>query len=52
MLLLARSGRHSVAGMELPVYCQYFALLNWASAVAFFRFLRGEKKVLWQPRQG
>lgn len=33
-------------------YCYYFALLNWASAVAFFRFIRGQKQVLWQPRVG
>lgn len=52
MLLVAAAGRRSIAGLELPVYCQYFALLNWASAVAFMRFLAGEKKVLWQPRQG
>lgn len=52
MLLVAASGRRAVAGVELPVYCQYFALLNWASAVAFLQFLRGEKKVIWQPRQG
>jgi len=33
-------------------YCFYFFLLNWASAVAFTRFLRGQKQVLWQPRVG
>jgi cellulose synthase/poly-beta-1,6-N-acetylglucosamine synthase-like glycosyltransferase len=33
-------------------YCYYFLLLNWTSAVAFTRFLRGEKQVLWQPRTG
>lgn len=36
----------------LARYCFYFALLNWASAVAFTRFLRGQKQVLWQPRVG
>jgi hypothetical protein len=30
----------------------YFALVNAASAVAFVRFLRGQKQVLWQPRTG
>jgi hypothetical protein len=30
----------------------YFALLNAASAVAFARFVRGQKQVLWQPRTG
>lgn len=52
MVLLASRGVRSIVGIELPVYCQYFSLLNWASAVAFLKFLRGEKKVLWQPRQG
>lgn len=52
MVGLAAVGVRSVAGLELPVYSQYFVLLNWASAVAFSRFLRGQKKVLWQPRQG
>jgi cellulose synthase/poly-beta-1,6-N-acetylglucosamine synthase-like glycosyltransferase len=33
-------------------YCYYFLLLNCASAIAFFRFVRGEKQVLWQPRTG
>jgi cellulose synthase/poly-beta-1,6-N-acetylglucosamine synthase-like glycosyltransferase len=36
----------------LARYCYYFLLLNCASAVAFFRFLRGERQVLWQPRVG
>ncbi len=33
-------------------YCYYFVLLNWASAVAFVRFVRREKQVVWQPRTG
>ncbi len=42
-----------VIGQSAPGrYCLYFALLNWASAVAFIRFLRGQKQVLWQPRVG
>jgi len=36
----------------LARYCHYFVLLNIASAVAFVRFLRGEKQVIWQPRVG
>jgi cellulose synthase/poly-beta-1,6-N-acetylglucosamine synthase-like glycosyltransferase len=36
----------------LARYCYYFLLINWASAVALVRFLRGEKQVLWQPRTG
>lgn len=30
----------------------YILVLNCASAFAFFRFLRGEKVVLWKPRVG
>ncbi|HEX6637456.1 MAG TPA: glycosyltransferase family 2 protein [Steroidobacteraceae bacterium] len=52
MALLGALGVRSIGGSGLPAYCHYFLLVNWASAVAFFKFLRGEKKVLWQPRQG
>jgi cellulose synthase/poly-beta-1,6-N-acetylglucosamine synthase-like glycosyltransferase len=52
MALAGALGIRSIAGIGLPAYCHYFALVNWASAVAFFKFLRGEKKVLWKPRQG
>ena len=41
------AGRNALAR-----YAYYFFLLNWASAVAFVRFLRGQKQVLWQPRTG
>jgi len=30
----------------------YFVVLNWACAVAFWKFLTGRKIVLWKPRQG
>ncbi len=33
-----------------PIY--YFCLLHFSSTIAFFRFLMGEKKVLWEPRKG
>lgn len=36
----------------LPRLCCYFLLVNVASAVAFSRFVRGQKQVLWQPRTG
>lgn len=39
-------------GFAVPRYFYYFVLVNWASAVAFARFLRGEKQVIWQPRTG
>lgn len=41
-----------LARSALSRYCVYFALLNWSSAVAFTRFVRGEKQVLWRPRVG
>lgn len=42
------------AAARLPAarYCLYFALVNVASAVATWRFLKGEKQMLWQPRVG
>jgi glycosyltransferase involved in cell wall biosynthesis len=52
LALLALAGPVSLRGFGLARYCYYFLLLNWASAVAFARFLRGEKQVLWQPRTG
>lgn len=45
-------GRGLFGHSALSRYCFYFALLNWASAVALTRFLRGQKQVLWQPRTG
>jgi cellulose synthase/poly-beta-1,6-N-acetylglucosamine synthase-like glycosyltransferase len=52
LVALALRGPGSLARHALSRYCFYFALLNWASAVAFVRFLRGQKQVLWQPRIG
>ena len=37
---------------RLARYCFYFLLLNAASALAFAKFLRGEKQVIWKPRVG
>jgi cellulose synthase/poly-beta-1,6-N-acetylglucosamine synthase-like glycosyltransferase len=54
-LLLALSasiGPAFVARSALGRLSGYFLLLNVASAVAFVRFLRGQKQVLWQPRVG
>jgi hypothetical protein len=39
-------------GGGIAIFCQYFLLLNVASAIALAKFLSGEKRVLWQPRQG
>jgi cellulose synthase/poly-beta-1,6-N-acetylglucosamine synthase-like glycosyltransferase len=52
LVYLVLRGPSSVRGFSLARYCYYFLLLNLASAVAFARFLRGEKQVLWQPRIG
>jgi cellulose synthase/poly-beta-1,6-N-acetylglucosamine synthase-like glycosyltransferase len=50
LALLAHFGR--LRQFALARYSYYFLLLNWSSAVALARFLRGEKQVLWQPRTG
>lgn len=51
-VLAACVGPRALGQSALGRYCFYFALLNWASAVAFVRFIRGQKQVLWQPRTG
>jgi cellulose synthase/poly-beta-1,6-N-acetylglucosamine synthase-like glycosyltransferase len=51
-VLAAFVGPRALGQSALGRYCFYFALLNWASAVAFLRFIRGQKQVLWQPRTG
>lgn len=45
----AISGRTQHKLLRLPYY---FCLINIASAIAFSRYLRGEKIVLWKPRGG
>ncbi len=45
---LARNG----GGNALSAFAYYFALVNTASGHAFGKFLRGEKKVIWNPRTG
>lgn len=53
--LLAISARimpNGLGSTTIPRFCSYFVLLNAASAVAFVRFVRGKKQVLWQPRTG
>jgi|HigsolmetaAR204D_1030405.scaffolds.fasta_scaffold00570_18 cellulose synthase/poly-beta-1,6-N-acetylglucosamine synthase-like glycosyltransferase len=52
LCVLELSGVNRAGRFALSRYCYYFALLNVASAVAFLRFVRGEKQVLWQPRVG
>jgi cellulose synthase/poly-beta-1,6-N-acetylglucosamine synthase-like glycosyltransferase len=52
LALAAMLGPSQLRTASLTRYCYYFLLLNWASAVAFGRFARGEKQALWQPRAG
>jgi cellulose synthase/poly-beta-1,6-N-acetylglucosamine synthase-like glycosyltransferase len=52
LVATALVGPRAIGQSALGRYCFYFALLNWASAVAFIRFLRRQKQVLWQPRVG
>jgi cellulose synthase/poly-beta-1,6-N-acetylglucosamine synthase-like glycosyltransferase len=52
LVVLAVYGPRRLRDLGVAHYCYYFVLLNWASAVAFARFVRGEKQVLWQPRTG
>jgi cellulose synthase/poly-beta-1,6-N-acetylglucosamine synthase-like glycosyltransferase len=52
LALAAMLGPSRLRTASLTRYCYYFLLLNWASAVAFGRFARGEKQALWQPRAG
>ena len=37
---------------KVIVWPNYFVLLNVASGVAFWRFINGQKQVLWKPRTG
>jgi cellulose synthase/poly-beta-1,6-N-acetylglucosamine synthase-like glycosyltransferase len=52
LVVVAMYGPARLAGFSLSRYCFYFALVNYASAVALLRFVRGQKQVLWQPRTG
>ena len=52
LCIAALAGVRGIGQFSLTRYCFYFFLLNWASAVAFVRFVRGQKQVLWQPRVG
>jgi cellulose synthase/poly-beta-1,6-N-acetylglucosamine synthase-like glycosyltransferase len=52
LAVTAMLGPAKLRTASLTRYCYYFLLLNWASAVAFRRFARGEKQALWQPRAG
>lgn len=52
--VLAWKGHRSPEG-DKPFYISlpyYFVVLNIACAHAFYRFIKGEKQVLWNPRVG
>ena len=44
-----KEGKSLSALLSIPYY---FVLLNVASYKAFTAFVRGEKKVIWNPRKG
>jgi hypothetical protein len=44
--------RHSDAAASRLLAPYYFVVLNLACVVAFWKFLAGQKMVLWTPRQG
>jgi hypothetical protein len=52
LVVAAYKGPSWLAQRSLVRFCRYFFLLNIASLVAFLRFVRGQKQVLWQPRVG
>jgi cellulose synthase/poly-beta-1,6-N-acetylglucosamine synthase-like glycosyltransferase len=52
LALVAAYGPLRLRSFSPARYCYYFLLLNCASAVAFARFVCGDKQVLWQPRTG
>jgi len=52
LAFLAAYGPARLRALPLARYSYYFLLLNVASALAFVRFMRGDKQVLWQPRTG
>lgn len=52
LALFAWRAPRTVGAWAPARYSYYFLLLNWASAVAFGKFLRGQQQVLWQPRSG
>lgn len=44
--------RRLPAGVSTLLVPYYFVILNGACVVAFWKFLAGQKMVLWKPRQG
>lgn len=54
LFALALVGMRDSIGQRFALarFATYFMLLNIASAVATFRFLKGEKQAIWKPRKG
>ena len=50
--LLAFLGARGVSAGRVFAWPWSFSLVNAASGLAFARFLRGEKQVIWRPREG
>jgi ABC-type uncharacterized transport system permease subunit len=53
--MLALRGKSYQYKKRTPVYYAlpyYFTLLNVACMHAFWRFMKGEKQVIWKPRAG
>lgn len=52
--LAAFAGATRVGARSAPAakYVFYFCLLNAAAIAALFRFLRGERRIVWTPREG
>ena len=52
---LAWAGKNKQENENIPVYLSlpyYFSILNIACLHAFWRFIKGEKQVIWKPRAG
>jgi cellulose synthase/poly-beta-1,6-N-acetylglucosamine synthase-like glycosyltransferase len=52
LVLLSSLAPQSRALQRAAALPSYFVLVNLASGIAFWRFLKGEKQVLWKPRTG
>jgi cellulose synthase/poly-beta-1,6-N-acetylglucosamine synthase-like glycosyltransferase len=50
--LLALYGNNNADNNKWVGLAHYFCLINFAAAIASLRFLKGEKIVIWKPRQG
>jgi hypothetical protein len=50
--LLAFYGNNNADNNKWVGLAHYFCLINFAAAIASLRFLKGEKIVIWKPRQG